>query len=120
VDASFNLSKSSNPKDTNPKEKAKRVVIESILKGNTTGKSVFVSPTPLGSGTVIKVKKRRRLSVPATKNATKLWFFFIDDDPGSNLEEHPCRYVLVDDEGQWIVFSDSLPPDMLSQMERIA
>jgi len=115
----FNWSRNPDLKDASPKEKAKRVVKERILQGSTTGKSVRVSPTPLSSGTIIRAKEQILLRVPAIGNSTKLWFFFIDDDPESSFEEHPCRYVLVDDEGQWVVFDESLPPDMRSQMELV-
>jgi hypothetical protein len=97
-------------------EQAWTVVKEKVLENQLEGKMVYVSPSPVKGGAVIKsmIHEYR-----APESMPSAWVVFIDDAPSANWE-HPCRYVFVDSaSGEHRVLGATSPPDDLDTYARV-
>jgi hypothetical protein len=96
-------------------KRAKKVVLRGVLKGDITGRAIFMVKTPISKSTVVKGwtgKRDETFTMPFDEG----WFFFIDDMAEANWT-HPCRYVFVDFDGkQKIIIRASMPPRIFERI----
>jgi PKD repeat protein len=88
------------------RDQATEAVIESVLKGNPAGKSVYTSLAPVAAGTLVQ-----GWSTSFNPRFTG-WLVIIDDNPKANWE-HPVRWVQKGDgDQQEITLHTSLPKNV--------
>lgn len=89
--------------------RAKKLVLDKILKGDLSGKAVYMVATPISKGTIVRGwtgTSEEVFSMPFENG----WFFFIDDMFGANWT-HACRYIFTDFNGKdKLTIQATMPP----------